>query len=319
MCWRKGFSDLLPLSSTTVFHLALIGVALSGALTVQFGWRWRTVLLFLAVALPVGFLWSEAPTGQYAGLAYVIILGTSMIALVLGLTIGCVLRFAACGVLVSIAAILFVAASATAFELYRQYVPNACLESPLQVRIAGKILRVPPELRPRLENGNDIDHFGRIDRKLDFARLCRMSENGTHAIDMDTVWLTPAANHSAMSSACNANEPPNWCDSYSPEPYRRIGKILFAPEATPGFPLPYWKEGGSLKKNRQGDLNFGSVCLLPDADTRTQCWIWQPFGDGSRLIVSTNNLDPAFDEMPIEVAREMITQAREVTLSIVDQ
>ncbi|MGK7652138.1 hypothetical protein ACSQ76_06900 [Roseovarius sp. B08] len=311
--------NLLPINSETVFHLALIGVALSGALAMQFGWLWRTVLLFLAVALTVGFLWSEAPTGQYVGLAYLIILGASAIALVLGVALGCVLRFAASGVLFSIAAIFFVAASATGFELYRQYVPNACLESPLQVRIAGKVLRIPPELRPRLENGDDIGHFGRIDRKLDFARFCSTSENGTHAIDMDTVWLTPASNHSAMSSACNAKEPPNWCDSYSPEPYRYIGKILFAPEATPGFPLPYWKEGGSLKKNRQGDLSFGSVCLLPDADTRTQCWIWQLFGDGSRLTVSTNNLDPTFDEMPIEVAREMIRQAREVTLSIVDQ
>ena len=318
MCWWKRIPDLLPLNPATVFHLALIGVALSGALAVQFGWRWRTVLLFVAVALPVGFLWSEAPTGQYAGLAYVIVLGASALALVLGVALGCVLRFAASGVLVSIVAIFFVAASATGFELYRQYVPNACLESSLQVRIAGKILRIPSELRPRLENGDDIGHWGRMDRKLDSARFCRMSENGTHAIDMDTVWLTPASNHSAMSSACSANERPNWCDSYSPEPYRYIGKIFFAPEADPGFPLPYWKEGGSLKKNRQGDLNLGSVCLLPDAGTRTTCWIWQPFGDGSRLTVSTNNLDPAFDEMPIVVAREMLRQAREVTLSIFD-
>ena len=41
----KG-SKLFPLNPPTVFHLALIGVALFAALAVQCGWRWRVTLFF---------------------------------------------------------------------------------------------------------------------------------------------------------------------------------------------------------------------------------------------------------------------------------
>lgn len=318
-CFGGQGSKLFPLNPSTVFQLVLIGVALSAALAVQCGWRWRITLVFIMVALPAAFLWSEAPTGQYAGLAYLIVLGGAAIALVVGVIFGRALRIATIGTMFTFAVIFFVAASAAGLQLYRQHVPESCSGSPIHVRIAGKNLRIPPEMRPRLKNGDDIGHFGSVDRKSDFARFCRISENGTRPIDMDIVGLTPASSHSAMTATCSGDEPPNWCSIYSPEPYRFIGNILIAPEAEPGFHLPYWKEGGSLKKDRQGDLNFGSVCLLPNADSPTQCWAWQPFGEGSRLTISTNNLDRTFDGMPIEQAREMIRQARKVALSIVDQ
>ena len=271
------------------------------------------------VALPAAFLWSEAPTGQYAGLAYVITFGGAAIALVIGVVFGGALRFAAIGTVFTFAVIFFVAASAAGLQLYRQHVPEACLGSPIDVRIAGRNLRIPSQMRPRLENGDDIGHFGRLDRKPDFARFCRMGKNGTRPIDMDTVWLTPATNHSAMTAACDGNAPPNWCSSYSAEPYRFIGKILIAPDVEPGFPLPYWREGGSLEKDRQGDLDRGSICLIATDSSPTECWAWQPFGDGSRLTVRTNNLDRIFDGMSIEEAREMIRQARKVALSIVER
>lgn len=310
---------MFPLNPSTVFHLVLIGIVLLSALALQFGWRWRIPLMLLAVVLPAGFLWSDPPTGQYAGLGYIIVAGAFVVALILGVIFGTALRFAPIQALTSVAALFFVAAAVTGFELRQQYVPSACLETPLQVRIAGIVLRLPPELQPRLENGNSVAHFGRIDRKSDFARFCRMSGNGARAIDMDIVWISPATNHKVITSACNVNAPPAWCSGYSSDPYRYIGKILIAPETNRAFPLSYWKEGGSLKKNRQGDLIQGSVCLLPNADHPTQCWTWQPLGDGSRLTVSTNNLDRTFDDKPIEEAREMIRQAREITLSIIKQ
>ncbi len=103
-------------------------------------------------------------------------------------------------------------------------------------------------------------------------------------------------------------------------PYRHIGKILIAPESEPSFPMPYWREGGALEKERTGDLVEGSVCLLPDKDDPvTQCWMWQPFGSGYRISVSTNNLDPEFTAMPIEDARDMILKVRDMTLEIIKQ
>ena len=289
------------------------------ALALQFGWRLRTPLVLLAIALPAGFLWSVQPAGEHAGLGYIIFANATVAALILGFALGGAMRFVLPQALTSVALLIVAAAVLTGIELRQQYVPSACIKTPLQVRIAGTILSLPSELRPRLENGDSIFLFGRIDRKSDFAPLCRMSGNGVKTIDMDTVSINPASNHKAMTFACNANEPPVWCNSYSSEPYRYISNILIVPETYLGFPLPYWNEGGSLKKDRQGNLVQGSVCLLPDADSRTQCWIWKPFGDGSRLIVETNNLDQVFDEMPIEEAREMIRQALEIALTIIKQ
>lgn len=310
---------MFPLNSPTVFHLVLIGVVLSSALALQFGWRWRIPLVLLGIALPAGFLWSAPPIGEYAGLAYIIVAGASVGAFILGLVLGGAMRLVLPQALTSVAVLVFATAAFTGFELRQQYVPSACLKTPLQVRIAGTVLSLPPELRPRLENGKSIGHFGRSNRKSDFARFCRMSKNGTRVIDMDTVWITPASNHKVMTPACNVNEPPIWCNGYSSDPYRHIGKFLISSDAKPVIPLPYWREGGSLKTDRQGDLTQGSVCLLPDVDIRTQCWIWQPFGDGSRLTISTSNLDQTFDDMPIEEARKMIRQAREITLAIIKQ
>lgn len=310
---------MFPLNPPTVLQLVLIGVVLSSALAFRFGWRWRIPLLVLAIALPTGLLWFDPPTGEYAGLGYLLTGGLSIIMLALGTGWGGVMRLVGIAPLKSVAVFSAAAAAAVSFTLWHQYVPNACLDASLQVRIAGRTLHLPPELQPRLENGNNIGHFGRIDSKSNFARFCRMSRNGERVIDMDTVWITPASNHKSMSPACSVDEPPGWCSSYSAEPYRHIGKVLIAPETDPALPFSYWREGGSLKKDREGDLSQGSVCLLPNNDIRTQCWTWQPFGEGSRLMISTNNLDRAFDDMPIELAREVIRQARDVVLNIVEQ
>ncbi|MDI3336473.1 hypothetical protein QKW60_08655 [Defluviimonas aestuarii] len=308
---------MFPLNPPTVFQLVLVGVALSTALALRFGWRWRILFLGAAIALPTGFLWSDPPTGQYAGFAYLFVTGPSIATALLGAALGIGMRSGGVRPRTSIAVLLSLSIATAGAALWHQYVPSACLKTPLQVRIDGVTLHLPSELQPRLEHGDEINFFGVPHRKSSFARLCRMSENGIRAIEMDTVWITPAANHQMMTAACEDREPPAWCNSYSSQPYRRVGKVLIAPNTDQDFPLPYWEEGGSLKTDHQGDLIQGSVCLLPDAGLRTKCWVWQPFGDSSRLTISTNNLDAEFNEMPIEDAREMLRLAREMTLTIV--
>jgi len=79
---------MFPLNPSTIFHLILIGVILSSALALQIGWRWRILLVLLAVVLPAGFLWSDPPTGQNAGLGYTIVAGAFVVALILGIIFG---------------------------------------------------------------------------------------------------------------------------------------------------------------------------------------------------------------------------------------
>lgn len=310
---------MFPLDTPTVIFIVLVGSTLFSALALQFRWRRRIALLLLAVALPAGFLWSDPPTGQTAAVAFSIAIVVSVGVLFFGCLLGAIIRSTLMRTLTSVAVLSVAATAVTGGALWRQYVPIACLESPLQVRIAGNVLSLPHALQPRLESGDNVALLGRTNFKTDYARICRMSRNGERTIDMDTVWISPASNYTAMTSACNVNEPPAWCDNYSSEPYRRMGGILIAPDTDHDFPLPYWREGGSLKTDRQGDLTEGSVCLVPDAGDRTQCWVWQTFGTGSRLTVSTSNLDRTFEDMPVEEARELIRQAREMTLAIIEQ
>lgn len=308
---------MFPLNSPTVLYIALAGVALLSALAFQFGWRVRAPLILATLALPAGFLWLYPMTGEYAGLGYLIIILYYFAMFAVGAGWASIMRLAKVSQSVSVSVPVIVAASYIGYALWIQYVPSSCLESALHVRIAKESLHLNPNLRPRLERGDAANHFGRLDRKSGFSKICKLSQNGTRAIDMDVVWITPATNHAALTSLCESQNDPEWCGSYSSYPYRHIGKVLIATEDVLGFPKPYWNEGGSLKKERQGDLNQGSVCLLPDEGSKTQCWVWQPFGEGSRLTVSTNNLDPIFVEMPVDEARDMALQTLKTTLSIV--
>lgn len=308
---------MFPLNDPTIFSLVLAGVPLLSAWAFRFGWKVRIPLLIAALALPAGYLWSISPKGQYAGLGYILTIVPSLALLILGAGWGSVMRLARVSLTISILIPVILAGAFAGHVLWRQNVPSACLGKSLQVRVADETLTLPPELHPRLEKGRSISFFGSLDRKSGYARMCRASKNGAQEIDMDVVWITPISNYQRLTSVCEAVDVPDWCDGYSPYPYRHIGKVLIAPDTDPSFPMPYWREGGSLRKERQGDLTEGSVCLLSEDGSATQCWVWQPFGNGSRLTVSTSNLDPAFVGMPVQQARDMTRQALGIVLSII--
>ncbi len=302
---------MFPVDELTFHILLLIGIFLSSALAMCFSWNWRIPLLFVAIGLPVALLWSDPLTGQYAGLTYILVIGASLATMVLGVVVGSLLRRFAIAhwVLGAIAAV------AAVFVLWHQHVPNACLGAPLPVRIGGVDLIIPPEMRPRLEAGERVITFGSMDQKSSYAQLCRESRNGARPIEVDTIWLWPASTHTAMTRTCNGSTPPAWCETYSPDPYKHIRRILIAPASQPGFPRDYWKSG-SPNYDKQGDLIEGSICLMASV---TECWIWGPFGHDSRLIVSTSNLDKIFTNMSVDDAREMIVRTREMAISIISR
>jgi hypothetical protein len=320
---------MFPIDWLAFAYISLIGIFLSSASALYLSWLLRIPLLLVATGIPAAWLWPDflaataippawlgpyPPTGQYASLGYTIVIGLSVIAMVLGAVCGSVSRFKPIAPSKFFPVLGIVTSAAAAFVLWSQYVPSDCLGTSLQVRIGGSVLHLPPEMQPRVERGNSTDFFGQTDHKFGYARLCRKGRSGTRAVDVDTVSITPAANHDEMTAACNGRKPPAWCQVYSADPYRHMGQVRIGPASELGFPKPYWQKGGSLKLDPQGDLTHGSVCL---ESIVTQCWTWEPFGPDSRLIVSTSNLDKTFKNMPVADARERATKARDMTLALI--
>ena len=198
---------MFPINPSTFLLLSLIGVFLSSALALRFSWRWRIPLLLIAMGLPVALLWSDPPTGEYAGLGYIFVIVPSVVILIFGAVCGSIARLTRAASLKFVPALAVVACALAGFVLWYQFVPSSCFETPLQVRVASSVLLLPPEMQPRIEDGNSIDFFGWTNQKSSYARLCRKGRNGTRAIDVDTVWITPAASHDEMTAACNGRQP----------------------------------------------------------------------------------------------------------------
>lgn len=308
---------MFPINPSTSFFLLLIGVFLTSALALRFGWRWRLPLLAVAIGVPAAFLWSDPPTGEYAELGYVVLVIPTAVTLFVGAFCGSIARFAKVAPTRFASGTVILAGVLSGLLLWDQFVPSACLSTPLHVKISNSDLFIPAEMQPVIEISNSKYLFGFSDRKSGTAQLCWWGRNGTRAVEADSVWITPAASYDEMMTTCKGGEPPAWCSAYAPDPFRHIGKFLIGPESELPFPPYYWDEGGSLKKDKQGNLTEGTLCLLPEEGSVTQCWVWSPFGQGSRLTVSTLNTDKIFTDMPVEKARDMIAKARVMTLAII--
>jgi hypothetical protein len=313
---------MFPISQPAEFYLIQITVLLISALAMQFGWRRGLALVVIAVAIPTGHLWINPPTGQYAGLGYFIRVIAPLSAMVGGIGLGWVVRRICKSLLFSITVLFAIYGALAGSMLWNQYIPNACLKAPLLVQISGRVLHLPVEMRPVVKKGEKTGFFGRADRRSEGGWLCREGRNGTKIIDVDTVSISPVSSQNTMTAACVSNKPPKWCDRYSPKTFSTISGFKIGPASEHTFPMPYWTTpNGSLLKDLQGDLIKGSVCLTPNPkhETLTQCWIWEPFGDGTMLTVRTHNVDPIFKNMPIGEAREMIRKLREMVLAIIVQ
>ena len=303
---------MLPLMPATVFVLMLVlmGVLFAFAAATSKR-RDRLPLVTVALALPVIFAWWEAPTGEYAGLFYAVLAAFALVPLIAGSLAGFLLR----SVDGTRRAIFIgtVALVLCGWELWRQYVPESCESLP--VAIGGEVLEIPAAFRPRLERAGFVGHFGRNDRKRDFAQLCRESRNGTEPVVMEAVWITPVSAEKRMTPVCASAKAPAWCEAYDARVFRRIGKILISTDGQRTVPHYYWNSSGSLDIRREGDLEQGTLCLVSD---RTTCWAWEPFGDGQqRIMVETNNLDLVFEGMSTEEALATLAPAREVFLEVV--
>ena len=302
---------MLPINPGSVQILLCLALALAGLLMTLVGWRARLLLVLPVIALPVFALWRLPPGGQYTSLAIMVIIGGAASAVIIGAALGMMLRATGLGRRWALRFGLMIAAGLAGVELYRQYVPPACRETLLAVKTAGQTLHIPPEMAPRLERQGKIRRFGSLERKGDFAALCRASRNGTRAVEQDRVWVSPAASATRLDTACSTSAPPAWCRAYRPGPYRHMKRVLVANDSAPAFPPAYWAPGGSPDIVRQGDLTGGSLCLR---SRETSCYVWVPFGKGARATVSTDNLNPVFRDMPVDQARQMAAEALASTL-----
>jgi len=302
---------MFPIHVPNVFFLVLTGVALLSALAFSFGWKVRIPLLILALAL-LSWFWSTLPTsGDHYGLKYPLVLLPSAATFFVGAVWGLFMKKRSFWVSVFVPVIF--AGAYAGHVLWRQYLPEACLGKSLQVRVANEVMSFPPEVRSSFETNGAIYAFGSMEHKTSYAQLCRMSSNATQTIDVEALTIWPAAGFSRLTTACEAEDPPDWCGNYSEFPYRHMREVRISSRL--GRPEYYWDS--SIANERLGSLTEGSICLLPEDGRRTQCWVWQPFGDGLTLAIRTNNLDQIFDDMPVEQARNMTIEALITTLSIV--
>jgi hypothetical protein len=307
---------MFPINHPTPFFITLTGVLLASALAGRLNWTWRIPLLAIALGLPALLLWFDPPTGEYAGLAYLIVIVPSAVLLLAGAGCGYAARQDHVAALKFVVVTVAGAGAFAGFLLWKQYVPPSCLQAPLQVRVADTVLTIPSELRPGIRYGSRFDSFGWPDDKSSTARLCRKGDNGMRVFEAETVSIATAANYDEITAACSRAEPPAWCDVYSPDAYRHVVEIRIAPESDQGFPHPYW-DGNYPNKDRQGDLTEGSVCLVPGDGIETQCLSWMPFGNGYRLTVGTYSADKTFTDMPAEEARDIMIKASEMMLRMI--
>lgn len=308
---------MFPLNSPSIFQLVLIGVAMSSSLAVLSDWRARIAFLLLAVALPYSFLMTQLPEGEYAFLGYLIVVGPAFIAFVVGGGIASIAFWLGAAPRMAISVVLCTGLAGVSFVLWHQYVPDACKDATLQVRISGETLHLPAEMQPRLDWGEEAGIFGNFDRKVDFAKFCRMSRNGARPIDIDAIRINLNKIQESMIDSCRAGRSDDWCQLYTSDLNRQGLRLNIAPESQLPFLSYYWEEESSIEKVRKGDLQEGWVCHLNADNHARQCWSWQPFGDGARMTLSWDSFVRVTDNAsaPVDVALATLRAARQRVLN----
>jgi hypothetical protein len=310
---------MFPLGEPTTFPLILLAIALFSALAFAIFKPQRLMFLSVALVIPVVWMWLTPPVGNHAGLVFLVTIISSITALLVGAVIGIAVYSTGIPSLKSTPILIFIAGSIAGYTLWIQFVPHACFEKPLQVRIAGKTLSIPAEMQTYFTKDGYKFHFGRAENKTQSAQICKMTQNGTQAIDIDALWIEPAKSYKTMSHACNDETNPVWCKNYHPKPYRYLDKISIKPIVNSARELSRWTKDKTPTTDPQGDSNTGSFCYILSQGKRTECRAWQPFGEGFRLMLETNHLDPVFMDATLKTTRKIMHQAGEMTLTILEQ
>ena len=305
---------MLPFDQKTEFHLLLVLIALGAAFLVQTGWRPRLLLLGAMSGLLVLFFQAHPMQGQYAGLGYMIVLGGSAVAMVVGLCWGWLVHFIRAPAKVHWRWRIAPMVALAGFTVWNQWVSASCVE--ITARIGERNLSLPREMQPRLERGRDIGRFGKLDRKADFARYCRRAKNGARVIDLDVVWLTPASNFEGMSARCAEVDAPDWCTGFAPLPYRHAHQILIQRDPERAVPMSWWNSA-SPRAVQQGNLSRGSLCLLPhQPGAMTECWVWRTFGEGFTISARSWGFDEVFRDLDVATARALLQQSIDTALAV---
>ncbi len=310
---------MFPLDSSSLLILLLVASSVLVAVAVlRVGWSKRVGVTFLAAVLPFGAFLYDPPRGEFALLSYFFAVPFVCAALVAGALIGFGLRFLPSHWGAPLLAVSAIAVGG--FELGRQYVPPSCAAGPLPVRIGGATLAIPTEMQPILFDPSYHTYLGFGDggRKLEYARLCRMTSNGAEPVAARTVELAPLRHLSRLQTVCAENTPPDWCAAFSAEAYGGLGRIEIA--STKGQPRPhgYW-DSERLAVVQQGNVDDGTLCTLSEGGRAKRCWLWKPIGpEGHRLMVASRHLDDG-DAQSVDQVLGALTEANRMVRTILGE
>ncbi|MCO4824658.1 MAG: hypothetical protein KC451_07380 [Amylibacter sp.] len=310
---------MFPLGEPTILPLMLLATALFSALVFAISKPQRLACLFAALAIPMVWIWLVPPVGNHAGLVFLVTIGLSITALLVGAAVGIMVYSTGISSRKSVAILIFIAGSVAGYTLWIQFIPTACLEKPLQVRIAGKTLSIPAAMQTYFTIGEKKLHFGNVEKKTQSAQICKMSQNGTQAIDIDTLWIEPSKTYKIMSRACNVETIPVWCKNYRQKPYSSLKKISIKPIVNSAHELSRWTKNKTPTTDPQGDANRGSFCYVPSPGRSPECREWQPFGEDFRLMLEIQHLDPMLMGATMETTREIMHEAGNMTLTILEE
>ena len=185
------------------------------------------------------------------------------------------------------------------YSLKKQYVPDARCSNDSVIFVLGTHeYTVGPEFQPRIEreaaNSNRRQNFFYSNKKSDkedMANLCKETNNGHTSIQVDVLWLTPAANFKNLDSICGGNTGPTkaYCTAYSSKLYQTVHKILFTkhPQVLPSWfqhkDNPWVLTGGNLVN--------GFVCLGEDDGLEPiQCKVWHQIDSEVTMLAEVQNV-----------------------------
>lgn len=159
--------------------------------------------------------------------------------------------------------------------------------------------------------------LGLLEHTPDHAKRCHLSANSTHAFKLRSVWLLPNRWHEKTAGACAAGDRPGLCDSYDPDLFRWMSRVIGAPERSFSRSNSLsWERLQSDETPQQGDLRDGSLCPPRGELDTIRYMMGRPTGGNGLIMRNLRFPGAAFSDLDTEDARKLTRQAIDAALSV---